>query len=382
MSEVEEALRGLRNELHAALPAPDVDRLTTRATARARTQTTVMAAVVAVAVAVPVLRLLPDATPPAAPPPPRAALAIDFADEKHGYALTSSCEESCTFTLLATSDGGRTWEPHRLPSPQVPDSGYFNASLSVVGPEHVVIDEPDLPNRRRILSTDGGHSWVPVLDYIDLDTPAPALTGTLGHRCPPVFRLDTCSQPGTIGLDGVTRLVPGVPQLAHTQIGQAPTSGGRYWFVGRDPETSAWTIGVSSGSGWAMTALAPNGIVAADGWSVVEADGTMIATATGADALLGVWHSADGGRSWVRTWQPIPRMAGLVGTPVLTSDGVLLVSDGKVIHQSTDLGHTFTRTDDPALGKVTWTRGGYLRVNGGQYALSTDGRHWRGFVVR
>lgn len=385
MSEVEEALRGLRNELHAALPAPDIGQVTDRARARGRMQAAVIA-VVAVAVAVPVLRSLPDATPPAAPPAPRAALEIDFADERHGYALTSSCERreaGCTFTLLATDDGGRTWEPRRLPAPERPGSGYFSASMYVQGPTHVVIDEPNIPRGRRILSTDGGRVWVPMLDPIDTETPVPSLTGRLtgvcGERTEP---FGACAELGMIGEDGQTRPVPGVPRLAQTQYGAAPTPSGRYWFVGRHPDTGAWTIGVSSDREWAMTELDPGGLVTADGWAVIEGNGFLFATATGADTLLGVWRSADGGRSWVRTWTPETLVRGLVGTPVITSDGTLILSDGKVTYESTDQGHTFTRTGDPANGRVTWTRGGYLRVNGGQYALSTDGRNWRAFVVR
>lgn len=389
MSEVEKALRDLRDELHATLPVPDVDLVADRVRVRRRLQAAVIAAVVVVAVAVPVLRALPDVALPAAPPPPRPALDIDFADARHGYALTGSCtrrEPGCTFTLYSTEDGGRTWTPHRLPPPAVATSGYFSANMYVAGPDHVVLDQPDNRRLHRIQSTDGGRTWRQVRDpFRDDKLSEPPLPGFLTGLCWARPAPDQpCPTLGTIQADGRTVVLSGVPQLEHNQVGTLPTSGGRYWLVGRGPETGPWTVAVSADQGrsWSTTEVDLAGAIpAVGGWAVVERNGVMYATATGAGGLVGVWRSTDDGQSWVRTWAREGKSNRVAGWPIATEDGSLIITDGRTTHESVDLGHTFTPSDEPVTGQVRWTRAGYLRVNGGQYALSTDGRHWRSFVV-
>jgi hypothetical protein len=162
---------------------------------------------------------------------------------------------------------------------------------------------------------------------------------------------------------------------------------------GRDIASGRWTMSVSSDGGrqWSTVDLTFDGTARMDGWEVVERNGVMYATASSARELLAVWRSTDDGKSWVRTWTPsaAQRIPGLVGTPIAAGDGTLALLDGVTSYVSTDQGRTFTRTGEK-VGSARWTRAGYLRTDGYQYwmssegtrfSLSSDGLHWREFTV-
>ena len=393
MSELDTDLRALRDELNAAIPLPDVEHVTGRARARRRLQLVAIAAVIAVAIAVPVLRLLPTGPPQVGnPPPPPASnvLSMDFADTEHGYALTRSCPqpgEPCTFALLRTANGGRDWQRESLPAPLNPKTGYFSATLFVLGPDEVLLYRPNGLDPDRIFSTDGGRSWQTIKRWWTLNASVAPLPprGVLTGLCGSQHSYDNCGSVGAHQPDsGTFASTPTQPQLSSMQLGTLATKAGKWWAVGRDRTTGRWTIVISADNGrtWMASDLNLSEAPGLSGWAVVERSGIMYATASDYRGLLGVWRSLDDGRTWTRTWThgdqwlPAP-----THTPVAAGDGTLIVSDGKATYVSTDQGTTFKPADRKVTGEVTWTRAGYLKANGTGFALSADGLSWREFTV-
>jgi photosystem II stability/assembly factor-like uncharacterized protein len=404
MSELDTALEGLRDELTAAIPLPDVEHVTGRARTRRRLQVGAIATVIMVAAAVPTLRALPGS--PVATPPvqPRTGYVMDFADPDHGFAIGRRCEktrEGCSFSFYRTTDGGRDWQTMTLPAPLSPDTGYFSADMYVVGPYEVAINRlSGTPDDwvDRIHTTDGGRSWQEVKPPWVGGTTAPlGPRSLLGGTCIQISAAGMCAglgmiEPGTAMSTGIPTQLP-LGSLS--QNGPVATKDGRWWAVSRNDATGRWTMSVSADGGrsWSTSDLNLNDTLGSGGWAVVERNGVMYATASSGSGLLGVWRSTDDGQSWTRTWTAGGRqwIPDLVGTPITASDGSLILSDGVTTYVSTDQGRTFEQTGEKVAGTVRWTRAGYLRSDGNVYAtssdgnnfaLSTDGLHWRAFTVR
>jgi len=395
MSELDTQLDELRDDLRAAIPPPDLSHVTGRARQRTMRRRVLgaIAAVLVVSAAVPVLRSLPSGTQASElGTPTRSSYVVDFVDANHGYALHGVCRggaDGCEFTLLATSDGGRTWQRRELPPPASRASNYFGSTLSVLSPDQIVIDRPPGPawRDRRIYSTDGGRDWRVVEDWYSLETVAPVpANGLLTGICGVDPVAGECGDVGTIlPSTGMTVRVPTQPGLFSGRLGPEATSGGKLWVTGRN-ETLGWTIAVSGDGGrtWTTSALDVPGTPASGRWAVVERNGVMYLTAGGADELLAVWRSTDDGVTWTRTWVGAGNnwLPSPAGYPVAAGDGSLIISDGKSTYVSTDQGVTFRRTGDAVAGTIRWSRAGYLRSGSGGFALSTDGLRWRSFEVR
>jgi len=395
MSDLDADLRGLRDELTAAIPLPDVERIAGRARTRRRLQVGALLAVIAVVVAVPVVHALPVWLTAARPNPAETSYVVDFADAKHGYALTRTCErgtEVCTFTLYRTADGGETWQSRRLPL--APGDGFWD-TMYVLGPDEVTIGKPVGPETTRIFSTDGGRSWGVANDLARAGTaplaPGGLLTGACGEQ---PYQYGGCDVVGSIRPDtGQFVAAPTQPRLVPVQVGPAPTVTGKWWVAGVNATRDRPVLAVSADDGrtWSTNELTePVG----RRWAVVEGDGVLYATAADdAGKVAGVWRSTDDGRSWTRTWAAklkpkdprddyLPTGVGpfLDSRPIAAGDGSLILADMKQTLVSDDEGRTFRR-DGGASGWVSWTRGGYLRTNGGSFELSADGLHWRQFTV-
>jgi hypothetical protein len=400
MSELDTRLAKLRDDLRASIDPPDLAQVTGRArqrTTRRRMQLGAVAAVVAVSVAVPVLRTVPDTQPPARPAVPASmTFDVDFADPDHGYALGSDCHEpagSCRLALFASADGGRHWEQRTLP-----DGGerYSWGQLTVLDADRLTVDHVSEPAMQvtRIISTDRGRTWQDgVLGAVGAPAPLPDdawIQGVCTGEAPDGGCL---LKIGAVSPDGA-RVVPAPaqPALVEPQVGRSATASGRHWATGVDRHTGRWTIAVTDNGGttWLTTPVSVPGEPSMnDAWAVVEADGVMYATMQGSIAkgpfgLLAVFRSTDGGATWTNTWRATADtvLQAMLGTPVATADGRLLVySAATGTHESRD-GASFTKAAHQLPGEVEWTRAGYVAKGDGHgYAVSRDGIEWREFTI-
>lgn len=387
MSDLDTELRGLRDELTAALPLPDVERLSARARGRRRLQVVaIVAAVAAVAAAMPLVRAGRPATPATTHEERmNTSYVMDFADPDHGYALGRTClpaSSGCTFLLHRTADGGRTWASRTLPPALDTKAGYYSAVLYVLGPDAVAIGWSDGTEPSRIHSTDGGRTWRRDDHPRQGGGAAPLDRGALlTARCAeqPFITAQQCSDLGTIRPDtGEFVATPAQPPRTPLQIGPTATRGGRYWAICVTAGAYAIAISADGGRTWSVSTLADDSWTRPNTWSVVEGDGVLYATNES-----DVWSSTDGGKSWTHASSSTSALptAPAVGSPMAAGDGSLLVSDGTNTWRSADQGRTFVETLKEPLA-VTWTRGGYLRLRVDRFALSDDGLSWREFSVR
>lgn len=402
MSELDTSLRKLRDDLRTTINRPDLSQVADRArqrTVRRRMQIGAIVAVVLVSVAVPLLRALPDASPPAKPPRADSSVTyrVDFANASRGYALRSDCQDPdgpCAFALLATVDSGQTWQPRKLP---VDNGHYSSAELLLQGPDVLLYyplpSDDDATIVKQFLSADAGRTWLELVGGSAGPPTAIPEGALLSQVCVP--NGDECA--AGVGMwSGVgNQMLPALtqPGLDELSIGDTATAGGRFWAAGFDPVTGKWAVSVTSNGGvtWATTPLDLTGKPRLNrAWSVVERDGVMYTTvegtiSTGPVELLAVFRSTDDGVSWTRTWQAAgdQRLPAVMGSPVATADGGLLVySTTEGTFESTD-GQTFTKASRQLPGPVTWTRAGYLaQVRAGTYELSRNGSSWRRFEVR
>jgi hypothetical protein len=402
--ELDTELRGLRDELHADIPLPDLTRIAGRARQRRtvrRTQIGAIAAVVMVSIAVPVLRAMPTDVQPAARPPASRSLpyTVDFADAKHGYALKKECTTGkdqfatrCSFALLATDDGGRSWQPRELPAGTGP---FFDGGLKVHGPDQLLFYRSHTHELERAVSDDAGRTWQSA-------APARAVSSPRAIR-PGSTLVSTCLGPANengceLGLGSpapdAKQAAPVLtqPPLVRPRPGGAATAGGRFWAVGQDPATRKWAVSVTSDAGatWATTPFDLPGEPAFDGgWAMVEHGGVLYMTVegtlpAGGTGLLAVFRSTDDGVSWTRTWhaERIDELWAIQGSTIATADGRLVLNSmTEGTFESTDGGQTFTvaKRQLPPW-RVQWTRGGYLATGpGNRFEISRDGLDWRTF---
>ena len=399
MSELDTKLTELRDDLRAAITPPELAHVTGRArqrSVRRRMQVGAVAAVVAVSVAVPVLRTLPETQRPAVAVPASMTFDVDFADPGHAYALGSDCAEpegGCVLALFASADGGRSWEERELPEGR---ERYSLGELTVLDADRLIIDRVPERDMRvtRIVSSDRGRGWEDgLLGGVAASAPLGSGASIRGVCLGEATDGGCLLGIGAMSPDGdQVRPAPAQPPLVEPVVGRSATGGGRFWAVGVDRGTGRWTIAVSDDSGrtWMTTPVAVPGEPSMnDAWAVVEADGVMYATMQGSIAkgpygLLAVFRSTDGGATWTNTFRATPDtvLQAVMGTPVATSDGRLLVySAATGTYESTD-GTTFTKAGHQLPGEVEWTRGGYVTKRGAhEYAVSADGIAWRDFRI-
>lgn len=395
MSELDRSLHELRDDLRSTITPPDLDQVVGRArqrSVRRRMQVGAIAAVVAVSAAVPALRLMPEQPTPAGPPAAPVTYQVDFADAEHGYALESVCDGPCAFTLLATTDGGRSWQPRQVPAG---DEAHRKSELLVVGPEQLTINlSPVDPEAAAtgFFSTDSGRTWRE-FDALALAEPSVIPPGAkLQKMCRETSGPGECTSLVNVfdaGMGAVWE-VPTQPPLVAMTPGPVATAGGEFWVIGRDANgRRAIAVTSDNGTTWTTNPLDVAGEpTRRNPWSVVEHDGTLYLTVVGSVGntpveLLAVFRSTDRGRTWTRTWQPADghRLLNVFGDAVATADGRLLVySTTEGTLESRD-GTTFAKADRQLAGPVTWTRGGYLAKGADGYEISRDGLDWRRFEL-
>lgn len=372
-------------------------------TTRKRMLAVAAVAVVLLAVAVPLLRVGSGPPPAAATPPPSTTWTppprqlekfvydVKFADDRHAYALRASCAgPDCDLELLASVDGGR-WSSHPVRKPPV--NGASIGQLIALGPEEVAVDwwGPSATEAYRMHTADSGRTWDIVPAEPRGSVPEIPAGAALEPAC--VDRTGACDEEtlqAVVPGSAQTVLLPSGPRLRQAFPGPVPLEGGRWWVVGIVPGTLRWAIGVSDDNGrtWTVSAPAPARKNINDSWSVTAYGDDLYACATGEVsngeyAMIAIFHSGDGGRSWQRTNARPP--AGTGSSLVAAADGTVRTSTelgGTLV--SHDHGRTFTETDKRFTGYVYWSGIGYVTApNPGQPIMfSPDGLRWHDLELR
>jgi DNA-directed RNA polymerase specialized sigma24 family protein len=397
----------------ASVRQPVVDRVLARSAQR-RTRTRMLAvaavAVVMLAVAVPLLRVgsgpsaattppataptLPSASPGLSPGDRRFVYDVRFADDRHGYALRASCTSSdCDLELLVSVDSAR-WVSRPVRKPRT-EAGAMG-QLVVLGPDEVAVDwYPQSPlsgEVYRVHSTDRGRTWERVSTEQRRSVAEIPAGGSLQEPC--YGRGGRCDDQETLSVvvpgTAESASLPSAPRLRQVIPGRVPLEDGRWWITGIVPGTLQWAVGVSDDNGrtWTVSRLVPSRKNVSDVWSVVAYGDDLYAygmgeASSGEWAMMAIFHSADGGRSWRRTSGQVPFQT--TGSLVAAADGTLLtgteVGDTRI---SRDHGHTFTTTDEQYPGYAYWAGTGYVIVPSPSKPIvySPDGLHWRELRLR
>jgi len=402
---VETAVAGAGPVSWASVRQPVVTRVRDRAAQRTTRKRMLVVATVAIAVlavVVPLLRVeqAPAAAPPPStswtPPPPqqhRFITEVRFADENHAFALRADCPTSdCDLELLA-SDDGRGWTSRPVRKPAQPDP--MMGGLMVLGPDEVAIDWfPSTSSSAqvyRVHTTDGGRTWASV-SAVPRRSLSEIPDGA--QLQPPCFGGGSCTDDvPTVVLPGTAesaRLVS-APRLLQAYPGPVPLAGNRWWIAGVVPGTQQWAVAISDDRGrtWRTSRLARPRTNVSDAWSVTGYGDNLYACAMGEVtpggdwAMVSIFHSGDGGRSWRPTNGPEPLRT--TSALVAAADGTLLTSteNGDTLI-SRDNGRTFARTVPRFSGYAYWAGAGYVATSDPdrQILFSRDGLSWHELHLR
>lgn len=409
-SDLDQELTRLREGARGALSVPGFEQVVARhkqRVVRRRMQIGAAVAVLVVTLAIPLLRgQMVAHRDPAAPPTnepvgPRGPFINDvaFADADHGYAIRITCRTGCAPQLLTTTDG-RRWQSHPLSRPKDAPS-WATGTLELLGPDELTIDwglslADDGAPIHRTYSSDGGRTWreVDVPGIVTETVSSIPDDATLAWRC---ARLvgggEKCAERGfAVVLPGSGRSarLAAEPPLTAMVAGASPTADGRWWVAGRDPRTNLWGLSVSDDNGrsWTTRVLDFRESVDYRGWTVIASGGTLYASASGSlptasNALLAVFASTDGGRTWERTWTPADdkQPHRVFGGLVPGADGSLMINapDDKT-YVSKDGGRTFTAGERRYPDYAFPTRAGYVAMDissSTDVRFSRDGVDWK-----
>ena len=357
-------------------------------------------AVLAVALSIPLLRTDPQTQLIAAPDLPTVRVRpivydLDFADERHGFALSGRCTSQCQSKLLITEDGSK-WVTKSFNIPQLAAPKRLVGRITAFGAGRLMITDLD----NRFYSNDSGQTWstvplapnqsveeIPPDAVLEADCVDEVAVANSRPKC--LQRRIVVTLPDT----GERALLARPPKIDNPQPEPRPADDGSWWVSGRESGTGRWVVGSSHDGGrtWTNGELpVPNGLVI-DTLSGAGSGLNRYLLATGwlPDAvepsnLVAIFRSVDGGAHWAQTWRGngnAPRTIG--GTAIVTTDGGLLLAPDDVgpIYRSADGGATFNPlTDGPRLNSVRRTRTGYLAMTSDQptsrYLRSPDGVQW------
>ncbi|HEU5475128.1 MAG TPA: hypothetical protein VFV67_31165 [Actinophytocola sp.] len=380
----------------------------------------VLGALLVVGVAVPLLRTESDPSAAPAPPPPPVETErppvetgqpvetftpsswlgpIDFADERHGFALRGTCYDvrtPCPTELMMTEDGEH-WRAREVPARKASGPRAAIDRLWVLGGQEVIIGESyPTPDPQRWHSADAGQTWRPIPSVVTGGVPAVPTGGLLELVCPRPYGLPYPCEAATpvVTLPGTGELaeLTNRPPLELKDARQVPvTADGNLWVSGLLPGTERWAVAASADAGrtWSVTELADLDRMPVTSVEVSVGGDTVFAIARAEiDILRAISVSTDGGRSWRQTRQTWMNSDGrqplsITGEPIATTDGRLIINARlEEAFVSTDQGASFQPTDAPRL--VRWTRAGYLAgpdPSSEVFRMSWNGVDWREFTI-
>lgn len=295
----------------------------------------------------------------------------------------------CHNHVLITTDG-RRWEKRLAPDLTTRERMPYRASVHALGGCRMVIDDAEPPGGladRRWFSTDCGRGWRLVRWRPSGTVQQLPRDGVLSVEC----RTPRCTDYLTVlePDSGRRRWVAGVPRLLAPSAQPVRQADGRWWLSGRDPVDWQWTVAVSDDGRTWSTVRPP--LPGGDAVTLIVGRRHTYAVLTGtADrrsfGILGIAHSADGGRTWRQT-RGFDRRHG---QPRIMIDGLVRPNDLLILglpkHAgaywgSRDHGGTFDpATVNRVIAAPRWTRGGYVAVSAdagpAQWYRSPDGRQW------
>ncbi|GAA2831625.1 WD40/YVTN/BNR-like repeat-containing protein [Crossiella cryophila] len=338
----------------------------------------VIAAALIVLVASAVLVLRQDTEPAPAPERPTdlRLLDIDFATERHWFALRARCEQAdCTHQLLDVDNG--VVQVRELPEPLRAHRSGPPPRLHVLGGKLAVAGA-----ERRWHSEDRGRTWQEGLMAVDWPMDGLLPDMLLQHSC---HGKDPCVP----GIDAVLSFtgqqVPLTPEFTPPLTEPFPFPrqlAGRWWVVGKRDGRAAVSTSDGNGRRWQTREL-PSTPPGAFRWAevVVSGDTAYVLITTDHQPFASTLYRG-AGEKWEQVWQARPdgqppEITGLAAAP----DGTLLaVSQGGGSWFSADGGHTFhagqiaeQRVPGDTLRSV---RGGMLSTSERGASHSVDGRRW------
>jgi len=341
-----------------------------------------------------------EASPSAVVEAPARIRSATAGDADHFYALVADCE-SCKPRLMASEDGGRTWQQRPAYSALLEEPDII-PNLDVLGPRILTLGLPAKLGRsendsgaKRKISTDGGATWRDLQVSRTPVAAAPAgthlvdcITGTCGLAVDPAA--------------GTLAPLAAQPALAQYVMAHTPVGAG-LWVKGLDPATGRPAVAVSRDRGqtwtvavFTMESPAPS----PDGGTprsylpdIATADGrTVYAIIEGTDdGYAHLYRSTDGGATWQRT-NPDGPPSGLpfvTTQSFVTTDGahvMLLLEGDTVVARISPDGRTYAplaMAGGPAkvAAPTVIDKNHYLSHDGQALYLSTDGRNWRGLTT-
>lgn len=318
-----------------------------------------------------------------------------FSDDRHGFLVQYLCSDvradgSCPRRLLATDDGGRTWDSRGL-LPTYADS--FAPLLVVSEREVALVDSAAYASLAR--SIDGGRNWVRL--PITQGAPEPAPPGATVIQEFPQLCYATACPPSAAWIDVRTQTSHPLPQQPPSGAGDflravSMASDGQLVASTATITTARISMSVDGGRYWREVALdvpvdsddtlldvqaMPAGHGRAYAFVLVQV-GVRDATVL----VVHGYRTDDAGATWTSLgWEP----GSVNGFPSAVLDGELIATDAQGRVRLSGGGGT-TWTVLPATTANSWPRqpvpdGPVLLTTfddfaGEQSRLSFDGRSW------
>jgi len=301
----------------------------------------------------------------------------EFVDPDRGWALAADCgsdEGNCRLTVAGTEDGGITWTVHPVPAgfraPYSPD-------LITFDPETIGLYWAEGTAQ---LSTDGGATW----------SVLPAATGRAPEKVGGQDRLVV--YPGSAVASCAGSVVERWQPAQRRRVRVTPPPLDPCWIAATRAADGGWWVGGSSSTGRATAAVTHDGGTT---WRPHEFDGlpgavrlatlgsqVYAAVVDRAGALRAIYHSADRGATFTRTWHGAGNPYTLEGDLVPLLDNRLLLADRNGDwFVSDNRGQSFQALDPlPRVGPLARTPAGFIAydiVGPGFTAYSADGSTWR-----